>query len=93
MQKRKLGVTDLELTTVGLGTWAIGGGDWLVGWGPQDEEQAVAAIEKAVELGINWIDTAAVYGNGRSEELVGRASLEHHHRQRPTQCHHDNECN
>ena len=62
-----------ELTTVGLGTWAIGGGDWLFGWGPQDEREAIEAVRRGIELGINWIDTAAVYGNGRSEELVGRA--------------------
>ena len=68
-----LGNSGLELTTIGLGTWAIGGGDWKFGWGPQDENDAVSAVVKAVELGINWIDTAAVYGNGRSEELVGRA--------------------
>lgn len=73
MQTRQLGKTDLALTRIGLGTWAMGGGDWKFGWGPQDEKQAVAAILRAVELGINWIDTAAVYGNGRSEELVGQA--------------------
>lgn len=73
MQTRRLGKSDLELTTVGLGTWAIGGGDWRFGWGPQDEQDAVAAVVQAVDLGINWVDTAAVYGNGRSEELVGKA--------------------
>ncbi len=73
MLTRRLGNSDLELTTVGLGTWAIAGGDWKFGWGPQDESAAMAAIVRAVELGINWIDTAPVYGNGRSEELVGRA--------------------
>ena len=65
----------MELTTVGLGTWAIGGGDWLFGWGAQDEREAVEAIVRAVELGVNWIDTAAVYGLGRSESLVGKALL------------------
>lgn len=73
MQTRQLGNTDLELTTIGLGTWAIGGGGWLFGWGPQDEKEAVDAVVRAVELGVNWIDTAAVYGNGHSEEMVARA--------------------
>jgi aryl-alcohol dehydrogenase-like predicted oxidoreductase len=72
MQKRQLGYTDLELTTVGLGTWAIGG-PWLFGWGPQDDDESVAAVLRAVEMGINWIDTAAIYGLGHSEELVGKA--------------------
>jgi aryl-alcohol dehydrogenase-like predicted oxidoreductase len=73
MDRRRLGNSDVELTTIGLGTWAIGGGDWKFGWGPQDEDAAVEAIVRGVELGINWIDTAAVYGKGRSEELVARA--------------------
>jgi aryl-alcohol dehydrogenase-like predicted oxidoreductase len=73
MQIRPLGASGLELTAIGLGTWAIGGGDWKFGWGRQDEDEAVAAIVRAVDVGINWIDTAAVYGAGRSEELVGRA--------------------
>ena len=72
MRTRRLGNTDLELTVVGLGTWAIGG-PWQYGWGPQDENEAIAAILKAIDLGINWIDTAAIYGCGHSEELVGRA--------------------
>jgi aryl-alcohol dehydrogenase-like predicted oxidoreductase len=72
MRTRRLGDTDLELTVVGLGTWAIGG-PWQYGWGPQDENEAIAAILKAIDLGINWIDTAAIYGCGHSEELVGRA--------------------
>jgi len=72
MQMRKLGDTELQLTTVGLGTWAIGG-PWQFGWGPQDDDEAVAAVLKAIGLGINWIDTAAIYGCGHSEELVGRA--------------------
>lgn len=72
MRTRKLGNTDLELTTVGLGTWAIGG-PWQFGWGPQDDDEAVAAILKALDSGINWIDTAAIYGCGHSEELVGKA--------------------
>lgn len=73
MQTRTLGNSDLELSVVGLGTWAMGGGDWAFGWGDQDDNDAIAAIVKAVELGVNWIDTAAVYGFGKSESLVGRA--------------------
>jgi len=72
MQTRKLGSSELELTTVGLGTWALGG-PWEFGWGPQDDDEAIAAILKALDLGINWIDTAPAYGLGHSEELVGRA--------------------
>ncbi|MBC8469325.1 MAG: aldo/keto reductase [Planctomycetes bacterium] len=72
MQIRKLGYTDLKLTTVGLGTWAIGG-PWQWGWGPQDDDEAIAAILASLDAGINWIDTAAVYGLGHSEELVGEA--------------------
>lgn len=76
MQTRRLGNTDLELTALGFGSWAIGGGDWKFGWGYQDEREAIDAIKEAVELGINWIDTAAVYGGGKSEELVGIALRE-----------------
>jgi aryl-alcohol dehydrogenase-like predicted oxidoreductase len=72
MQTRKLGYSDLYLTTVGLGTWAIGG-EWAYGWGPQDDTESIAAIRRALDLGINWIDTAAVYGLGHSEEIVGQA--------------------
>ncbi len=79
MQTRKLGQTDLMLTTVGLGTWAIGG-PWQWGWGPQDDQEAVAAIWAALDAGINWIDTAAVYGLGHSEELVGRALRQTKHK-------------
>ena len=70
---RTLGNSDLELTPIGLGTWAIGGGDWSNAWGPQDDADSIAAIHRAVDLGVNWIDTAAVYGLGHSEEMVGRA--------------------
>jgi aryl-alcohol dehydrogenase-like predicted oxidoreductase len=70
MQIRRLGSTDLNLTTVGLGTWAMGG-PWQFGWGPQDDDEALGAIRKALDLGINWIDTAPAYGLGHSEELVG----------------------
>lgn len=73
MQTRKLGYTDLYLTSIGLGTWAIGGGGWAYGWGPQDEADSIRTIQRAIDLGINWIDTAAVYGLGRSEEVVGKA--------------------
>ncbi|MGB9888878.1 MAG: aldo/keto reductase [Anaerolineae bacterium] len=73
MQTRKLGYTDLHLTTVGLGTWAIGGGGWAYGWGPQDDADSIRTIQRALDLGINWIDTAAVYGLGHSEEIVGKA--------------------
>jgi len=72
MQKRKLGFTDLDLTTVGLGTWAMGG-PWLYGWGPQDDGEAISAVLAALEKGINWIDTAPIYGLGHSEQLVGNA--------------------
>jgi aryl-alcohol dehydrogenase-like predicted oxidoreductase len=72
LPRRRLGQTDLEISRVGLGTWAIGG-PWAFGWGPQDDAASVAAIHRAVELGINWIDTAAVYGLGHSEVIVGKA--------------------
>jgi aryl-alcohol dehydrogenase-like predicted oxidoreductase len=68
-----LGRSGMEITRVGFGAWAIGGGDWAFAWGPQDDEQSVAALRHAVESGVNWIDTAAVYGLGHSEEVVGRA--------------------
>src|SRR6201997_1410008 len=73
MNKKKLGNSDMELTPIGFGSWAIGGGDWQFSWGPQDDNDSIAAIHKALELGINWIDTAAVYGLGHSEEVVARA--------------------
>jgi aryl-alcohol dehydrogenase-like predicted oxidoreductase len=68
-----LGKTGLDITRVGFGAWAIGGGGWEFGWGPQDDDDAIAAIHRALELGVNWIDTAAAYGFGRSEQTVGRA--------------------
>jgi aryl-alcohol dehydrogenase-like predicted oxidoreductase len=68
-----LGQTGLDITRVGLGAWAIGGGNWEFGWGPQDDDESIAAIHHAMEQGINWIDTAAAYGFGRSEQIVGRA--------------------
>ena len=73
MRTRKLGFTELNLTTVGLGTWAIGGSGWEFSWGPQNDEEAIAAIMTGLEQGVNWIDTAAIYGLGHSEELVGKA--------------------
>jgi len=73
MQKRRLGNSDLELTSIGIGAWAMGGGGWQFSWGPQDDDQSIAAIHAALDRGINWIDTAAVYGLGHSEEVVGRA--------------------
>jgi aryl-alcohol dehydrogenase-like predicted oxidoreductase len=73
MKKKKLGNTGLEITRIGLGTWAIGGTGWVYAWGPQDDSASTRAIHKALELGVNWIDTAAAYGLGHSEEVVGRA--------------------
>jgi aryl-alcohol dehydrogenase-like predicted oxidoreductase len=70
---RTLGNSDLQLTPIGFGAWAIGGGDWKFAWGPQDDNQSIEAIHRALDLGINWIDTAAVYGLGHSEEVVARA--------------------
>src|SRR3954447_21715331 len=69
---RRLGRSPIEITTVGFGAWALGGGDWAFSWGPQDDDASIAARRHAVERGINWIDTAAVYGLGHSEEVVGR---------------------
>ncbi|MCX7795982.1 MAG: aldo/keto reductase [bacterium] len=73
MQYRKLGWTDLKLSVIGFGTWALGGSGWRYSWGPQDDEDSIRAIWKAIDLGINWIDTAAIYGLGHSEEVVGKA--------------------
>lgn len=73
MELHQLGASDLTITPIGLGTWAIGGGNWESGWGPQDDEESIATIHRALDMGVNWIDTAAVYGLGRSEEVVGRA--------------------
>lgn len=72
LPRRQLGRTDLNISRVGLGAWAIGG-PWAFGWGPQDDAESVATIHRAIELGVNWIDTAAVYGLGHSEVVVGRA--------------------
>ena len=73
MERRAFGKTGMEITPVGFGSWAIGGSGWRAAWGPQDDDEAVGAIRRAVELGMNWIDTAAVYGLGHSEELVAKA--------------------
>jgi aryl-alcohol dehydrogenase-like predicted oxidoreductase len=72
LPKRPLGKSGLSLTTVGFGAWAAGGGGWSFGWGPQDDDASIAAMRHAIERGVNWIDTAAVYGLGHSEEVVGR---------------------
>jgi len=73
MQKRRLGASDLELTPIGIGAWAMGGSGWAFSWGPQDDRDSIAAIHAALEAGVNWIDTAAVYGYGHAEEVVARA--------------------
>jgi aryl-alcohol dehydrogenase-like predicted oxidoreductase len=83
LPKRRLGRTEMHITPVGLGAWAIGGGDWAVGWGSQDDRQSIAAIRHAVERGVNWIDTAAIYGLGHSEEIVGAALKDIPTSQRP----------
>jgi aryl-alcohol dehydrogenase-like predicted oxidoreductase len=73
MQTKQLGKSTVEITPVGFGAWAIGGSGWQFSWGTQNDQDSVAAIERALELGVNWIDTAAVYGLGHSEEVIGRA--------------------
>jgi len=73
MQSKQLGNSDLHITPVGYGAWAVGGSGWRFGWGAQDDKDSIAAIHRALELGVNWIDTAAVYGLGHSEEVVGKA--------------------
>lgn len=73
MEVRQLGTSDMAITPLGFGTWAIGGGNWTHGWGPQDDKNSIAAIQQALDLGMNWIDTAAVYGLGHSEEIVAQA--------------------
>jgi aryl-alcohol dehydrogenase-like predicted oxidoreductase len=76
MKINQLGTSDMWLTPIGFGAWAIGGGNWAMSWGPQDDNESIAAIHKAIDLGVNWIDTAPVYGLGHSEEIVGRAVKE-----------------
>ena len=73
MQTKQLGNSDMNLTAIGIGAWAIGGGGWAFGWGPQDDNESVDAMREALDRGINWIDTAAVYGLGHSEEIVAKA--------------------
>jgi aryl-alcohol dehydrogenase-like predicted oxidoreductase len=73
VKSRRLGQSDLRITPIGIGAWAIGGGRWEFAWGPQDDDESVAAIRAGLDMGINWIDTAAVYGLGHSETIVGRA--------------------
>jgi aryl-alcohol dehydrogenase-like predicted oxidoreductase len=73
MLTRRLGNSDLDITVLGLGAWAIGGAGWEYGWGAQDDAASIAAIHRALDHGINWIDTAAIYGVGHSEEVVARA--------------------
>ncbi|WP_392532433.1 aldo/keto reductase [Nostoc sp. C117] len=73
MQTKQLGNSELHITPIGFGAWAIGGGDWTFGWGAQDDQESIAAIAHALDLGVNWIDTAAVYGLGHSEEIVAQA--------------------
>ncbi|HEX3746360.1 MAG TPA: aldo/keto reductase [Bryobacteraceae bacterium] len=73
MTKKRLGNSDMELTPIGVGAWAMGGGGWKFGWGPQDDSESVEAIHAALDRGVNWIDTAAIYGLGHSEEVVARA--------------------
>nr|MCU0490103.1 aldo/keto reductase [Chloroflexaceae bacterium] len=76
METRLLGSTDMQITPIGFGAWAIGGGGWQGGWGPQDDQESVDTIHAALDAGVNWVDTAAVYGFGHSEEVVGRALKE-----------------
>lgn len=73
MQKRQLGNSDLQITPIGVGAWAMGGGDWAFSWGHQEDNNSIEAIHTALDAGINWIDTAAIYGLGHSEEVVGKA--------------------
>lgn len=73
MKTRRLGHTDLDITLLGFGAWAIGGSGWAFGWGSQDDRESISAIREAIDLGINWIDTAAIYGLGHSEEVVAAA--------------------
>ena len=73
METRKLGNSDLYITEVGFGAWAVGGSGWQFAWGSQDDNDSISAIHRSLELGVNWIDTAAVYGLGHSEEIVARA--------------------
>src|ERR1700716_2886456 len=73
MKVRKLGQSDLRITPIGIGAWAIGGGKWEFAWGPQDDTESIAAIHAGLDSGVNWIDAAAAYGLGHSETVVGSA--------------------
>jgi aryl-alcohol dehydrogenase-like predicted oxidoreductase len=77
MQTRPFGKTDMQITPIGLGAWAMGGGQWEFSWGSQDDQTSIATIKRALSLGINWIDTAPIYGLGHSEEIVGKAIKGH----------------
>ena len=83
MDLKTLGPSDLAITPIGLGTWAIGGGDWVFGWGPQKDDESLETIRRAVALGVNWIDTAAVYGLGHAETLIARGLRDVPRRERP----------
>ena len=85
---QRLGLTDMHITRVGFGAWAIGGADWVAGWGRQDDSASIASIRHAIDRGINWIDTAAVYGLGHSEQIV-RQSIDRHPGQRTAFCVHE----
>src|SRR6185295_6232664 len=76
MTKRRLGNSDMDLTPIGVGAWAMGGGGWAFAWGPQDDRESIDAIHAALDRGVNWIDTAAAYGLGHSEAVVARALAE-----------------
>ena len=73
MRTRQLGNSDLMITSIGVGAWAMGGAGWAFAWGPQDDNESIEAIRAALDCGVNWIDTAAVYGLGHSEEVVAKA--------------------
>jgi aryl-alcohol dehydrogenase-like predicted oxidoreductase len=83
LPRRRLGTNGPEITTVGFGAWAVGGGGWAFAWGPQDDTRSIAAIRHAIAAGVSWIDTAAVYGYGHSEEVVGRALVDIPQKERP----------
>ena len=76
METKTLGNSDMELTAIGFGAWAVGGGEYAYGWGSQEDTESIAAMQKAIDMGVNWIDTAAIYGLGHSEEVVGKALRE-----------------
>src|SRR5258706_12944694 len=73
MQTRKLGNSNMDITPVGFGAWALGGGGWQFGWGPQDDNDSISPFHRSLELGVNWIDTPAVYGLSHYQEVVARA--------------------